>query len=182
MTDPTRVPVVIGVGDLRSGRAGAPADPREPLDLIHEATLAAIADTGADLATRIDTIHAIKTASWDYDDLPGLLAERLGHSPDDRLVILSCDDLGSCHAANVGVFRAIREGVARCSFWAHMGRHGRERPAAGNPRVATITRGQADIPASPRRPRAQGVAQRPPPGRGAHPHQRAHRRAHRAVH
>ncbi|KLL96130.1 acetyl-CoA acetyltransferase, partial [Rhodococcus sp. IITR03] len=77
MTDPTRVPVVIGVGDLRSGRAGAPADPREPLDLIHEATLAAIADSGADLATRIDTIHAIKTASWNYDDLPGLLAERL---------------------------------------------------------------------------------------------------------
>jgi predicted glycoside hydrolase/deacetylase ChbG (UPF0249 family) len=43
------------------------------------------------------------------------LAERLGHSPDDRLVILSCDDLGSCHAANVGVFRAIREGVATCA-------------------------------------------------------------------
>ncbi|MFV9427600.1 acetyl-CoA acetyltransferase [Rhodococcus pyridinivorans] len=82
MTDPTRVPVVIGVGDLRSGRAGAPADPREPLDLIHEATLAAIADSGADLATRIDTIHAIKTASWNYDDLPGLLAERLGAAPE----------------------------------------------------------------------------------------------------
>ena len=43
------------------------------------------------------------------------LAERLGHSPDDRLVILSCDDLGSCHAANVGVFEAIREGVATCA-------------------------------------------------------------------
>lgn len=43
------------------------------------------------------------------------LAERLGHAPDDRLVILSCDDLGSCHAANVGVFRAIRDGVATCA-------------------------------------------------------------------
>ena len=43
------------------------------------------------------------------------LAERLGHSPDARLVILSCDDLGSCHAANVGVFRAIREGAATCA-------------------------------------------------------------------
>jgi hypothetical protein len=40
------------------------------------------------------------------------LAERLGHRPDDRLVILSCDDLGSCHGANVGVYRAIREGLA----------------------------------------------------------------------
>jgi len=43
------------------------------------------------------------------------LAERLGHSPDARLVILSCDDLGSCHAANVGVFTAIREGAATCA-------------------------------------------------------------------
>ena len=43
------------------------------------------------------------------------LAERLGYSPDDRLVILSCDDLGSCHGANVGVFQAIREGAATCA-------------------------------------------------------------------
>ncbi len=43
------------------------------------------------------------------------LAERLGHRPDDRLVILSCDDLGSCHAANVGVFQALREGAATCA-------------------------------------------------------------------
>lgn len=82
MSDPTRVPVVIGVGDLRSGRAGAPADPREPLDLIHEATLAAISDAGVDLTSRIDTVRAVKTASWNYDDLPGLLAERLGATPE----------------------------------------------------------------------------------------------------
>ncbi len=27
------------------------------------------------------------------------LAERLGYRADDRLVIIACDDLGSCHAA-----------------------------------------------------------------------------------
>jgi predicted glycoside hydrolase/deacetylase ChbG (UPF0249 family) len=43
------------------------------------------------------------------------LNERIGYAPDARLVILSCDDLGSCHAANVGVFRALREGAATCS-------------------------------------------------------------------
>ena len=43
------------------------------------------------------------------------LAERLGHSPDTTLVIISCDDLGSCHAANEGVFDALRHGVATCS-------------------------------------------------------------------
>jgi predicted glycoside hydrolase/deacetylase ChbG (UPF0249 family) len=40
------------------------------------------------------------------------LAERLGHSPDDRLVIINCDDLGSSHAANVGVYEAVRDGIA----------------------------------------------------------------------
>lgn len=43
------------------------------------------------------------------------LAERLGHSPEERLVILSCDDLGSCHGANVGVYQAIRDGAATCT-------------------------------------------------------------------
>lgn len=43
------------------------------------------------------------------------LAERLGHSPEDRLVILSCDDLGACHASNIGVYQALREGAATCA-------------------------------------------------------------------
>lgn len=43
------------------------------------------------------------------------LAERLGHSADTKLVILSCDDLGSCHAANIGVYEAIRQGAATCA-------------------------------------------------------------------
>jgi chitin disaccharide deacetylase len=43
------------------------------------------------------------------------LAERLGHTPDTKLVILSCDDLGASHASNEGVFRALREGVATCA-------------------------------------------------------------------
>lgn len=43
------------------------------------------------------------------------LAERLGRRPDAKLVIVSCDDLGCCHAANVGVLRAMREGLATCA-------------------------------------------------------------------
>jgi predicted glycoside hydrolase/deacetylase ChbG (UPF0249 family) len=43
------------------------------------------------------------------------LAERLGHSADARLVILSCDDLGASHASNVGVFEAIHTGAATCA-------------------------------------------------------------------
>ena len=40
------------------------------------------------------------------------LAERLGHPADAKLLILNCDDLGFCHAANVGVYEALREGLA----------------------------------------------------------------------
>lgn len=40
------------------------------------------------------------------------LAERLGHGRDARLLIVSCDDLGSSHAANVGIYQALRQGVA----------------------------------------------------------------------
>ena len=40
------------------------------------------------------------------------LAERLGYRPEDRLLIVNCDDLGSSHAANVGCYEALRDGVA----------------------------------------------------------------------
>ncbi len=43
------------------------------------------------------------------------LAERLGYAPDTKLVIISCDDLGSCHAANIGVYQALRDGAATCA-------------------------------------------------------------------
>jgi predicted glycoside hydrolase/deacetylase ChbG (UPF0249 family) len=40
------------------------------------------------------------------------LAQRLGYRADDRLLIVNCDDLGSSHAANVGVYDALRDGIA----------------------------------------------------------------------
>ena len=40
------------------------------------------------------------------------LAERLGHGPDARLLIINCDDLGMSHAANEGCFAALRDGIA----------------------------------------------------------------------
>ncbi|MCC7077190.1 MAG: ChbG/HpnK family deacetylase [Acidimicrobiia bacterium] len=40
------------------------------------------------------------------------LAERLGHAPDARLLVVNCDDLGSSHAANVGIERALGTGLA----------------------------------------------------------------------
>ena len=40
------------------------------------------------------------------------LAERLGYRPEERVLIINCDDLGSCHAANLGVYDALRDGGA----------------------------------------------------------------------
>jgi predicted glycoside hydrolase/deacetylase ChbG (UPF0249 family) len=40
------------------------------------------------------------------------LAERLGYGPDDRLLIINCDDLGMCQAANAGVYESLRRGLA----------------------------------------------------------------------
>ncbi len=40
------------------------------------------------------------------------LAERLGYRPDAKLLIVNCDDLGMCQAVNVGVYEALRDGIA----------------------------------------------------------------------
>ena len=40
------------------------------------------------------------------------LAERLGHAPDAKLLIINCDDLGSTRAANVAIYEALRDGLA----------------------------------------------------------------------
>jgi hypothetical protein len=39
------------------------------------------------------------------------LAERLGYSADDRLLIVNCDDLGSSQAANSAVYDSLRNGA-----------------------------------------------------------------------
>ena len=40
------------------------------------------------------------------------LAERLGYGPQDRLLIVNCDDVGSSHAANLACHEAMTSGVA----------------------------------------------------------------------
>jgi YdjC-like protein len=40
------------------------------------------------------------------------LAERLGYDPDDRLLVVSCAELGVFHAGNVAIYEALRNGSA----------------------------------------------------------------------
>lgn len=39
------------------------------------------------------------------------VAERLGHPPHTKLLLVSCAELGFCHASNLGVFSALRGGI-----------------------------------------------------------------------
>jgi chitin disaccharide deacetylase len=39
------------------------------------------------------------------------VAERLDYPADAKLLIINCADLGLCHAANVGVYAALRDGI-----------------------------------------------------------------------
>jgi chitin disaccharide deacetylase len=43
---------------------------------------------------------------------PQSLAERLGYGPEDRLLIVNCDDLGASHSANLATLRSMVDGVA----------------------------------------------------------------------
>jgi chitin disaccharide deacetylase len=40
------------------------------------------------------------------------LAQRLGHAPDTRYLIINCDDVGSSHSANVAALKAMDKGIA----------------------------------------------------------------------
>jgi acetyl-CoA acetyltransferase len=75
------IPVIVGVGDIKN-RSTAVGDAKEPAALILEAIQAAIEDasssSSSDLQAAIDSIDVVKTWTWPYPDLPGLLANKLG--------------------------------------------------------------------------------------------------------
>lgn len=48
-----------------------------------------------------------RTASQSVEDK----LARLGYPPETRLLIVNGDDLGVCHAANVGTFEAMDRGI-----------------------------------------------------------------------
>ena len=129
MPDDRRVPVIIGVADLRWGGAGAPAPPREPLELIADAAAGALADTGvANIGALVDTIYAVKTASWAYDELPGLIAGRIGaQAPRTRTSTLGghwpaalLDQIGSEIAEGASTAALLVGGEAQASVKALM--------------------------------------------------------------
>ncbi|KAH7123788.1 acetyl-CoA acetyltransferase-like protein [Dendryphion nanum] len=75
-------PIIIGISDLKNPSLATTPTPPEPASLIHSAILAAINDASptspAQLQAAIDSIDVVKTWTWPYADLPGLLAGMLG--------------------------------------------------------------------------------------------------------
>jgi acetyl-CoA C-acetyltransferase len=86
VTDP-RTPCVIGVGQRtwhpdEVGEEGAP----EPLVMWEDVARRAAADSGvgASALERLDAIDLVYCQTWQYDDPPGRLAERIGAEPRRR--------------------------------------------------------------------------------------------------
>jgi predicted glycoside hydrolase/deacetylase ChbG (UPF0249 family) len=57
-------------------------------------------------------MRASMADAWPTFSDVSTLAERLGYEPDAKLLIVNCDALGSTRSANVGVYEALRHGVA----------------------------------------------------------------------
>ncbi len=76
-------------------------------------TWACDACSGADAATARSRFGAVASAHRPASlRVVATLAERLGHAPDSKLLILHCDDLGSTRSANLAVYDALRNGLA----------------------------------------------------------------------
>lgn len=77
------LPIVVGVGDVKNTSERI-EDSIEPMQLMLQAVQLAIEDSGASaevLQSNIDSIDIVRTWTWPYSDLPGLLAEKLGVKP-----------------------------------------------------------------------------------------------------
>lgn len=76
----SNTPIIIGVGEIKN-QSTRIEDAREPADLMLDAIRQAIEATGVGSAIRlksqIDSIDVVRTWTWAYGDLPGLLAEKL---------------------------------------------------------------------------------------------------------
>ncbi|QDS69096.1 hypothetical protein FKW77_010182 [Venturia effusa] len=83
---PRKTPIIVGVGDIKN-RSQAIEDAVEPANLMLRAIQNAFKDTrlscenGLELWRSIDSVDVVATWTWEYEDLPGLLSQKLGIKP-----------------------------------------------------------------------------------------------------
>ena len=79
------LPVIVGAGQYVN-RSRDLADAVEPLEMMATVAAAAEEDAGArGLVAAIDSLQVVNIIAWPYPDTTGLLAERLGASPAQRV-------------------------------------------------------------------------------------------------
>lgn len=74
---PAHTPVIIGVADVKNRTP----ELKEPATLMLEAIMQAMDDSrapGQELRSQIDSIDVVRSWTWPYADLPGLLSQKLG--------------------------------------------------------------------------------------------------------
>jgi hypothetical protein len=85
------IPIVVGVADVKN-RSTKVDDAIEPMQLMLQAILKAIQDTNLcssaarELQSKIDSVGVVNTWTWVYPDLPGLLSEKLGVKPQNKVL------------------------------------------------------------------------------------------------
>lgn len=78
------IPVIIAVADVKNKNV---EDAKEPADLMYEAILLALQDSRLpppalkELISSIDSLDVVRTWTWPYSDLPGLLSKKFGITP-----------------------------------------------------------------------------------------------------
>ena len=90
MVPDAQTPIIVGVGDVKN-RSPKVDDASEPMQLMLQAITRALEDSttsrshAEELKSNIDSIFVVASWTWPYSDLPGLLAEKLGVQPHDRI-------------------------------------------------------------------------------------------------
>ncbi|MGB6837378.1 MAG: acetyl-CoA acetyltransferase [Dehalococcoidia bacterium] len=83
--DERKIPIIVGVGQ-HTNRSADLADAREPLEMMALVAQKAEEDAQArGLLPRLDSIRVVNLLAWSYVDAAGMLAERLGASPRDKV-------------------------------------------------------------------------------------------------
>ena len=90
MVPDAHTPIIVGVGDVKN-RSPKVDDAIEPMQLMLQAITHALEDSttsrarAEQLKSSIDSISVVASWTWPYSDLPGLLAEKLGIQPQNRI-------------------------------------------------------------------------------------------------
>ncbi|KAM0244252.1 hypothetical protein ACHAP5_006465 [Fusarium lateritium] len=125
MNFPNPTPIIIGIGEIRQ-KSFTLDNTLEPADLILSAIRNAVQDVTVDITTNVDSVSVVPPWSWNYDDLPQFLAQKLGIEPTHletsshggHTPALLCDSAAAKVAAGEAKMAVVAGGEALASLFA----------------------------------------------------------------